>query len=184
LQQAGHGVLAYLGDVERTAPQDDRLAAFDVHARRLSLRGGQPRLLTPASLGPELLHTLIDSGVTAVVVESHELADVLTQVAARAGVSVPGALSLVCLDVGTRLPGAQGWSHIVVPRRQLGRRAVAVLIELLDGNIPPDYHELLPVMPATSATITAPDPVRTSARPGKAGAPARRRSVKTPGAGA
>jgi DNA-binding LacI/PurR family transcriptional regulator len=189
LGEAGHASVAYLGGIERTAPQDDRLAAFIAHGRRLGLRTEPPLFIAPASLDADLLHRMIGAGVTAVVAESHELAAALTAVAAPADIAVPGALSLVCLDVGVRVAGAQDWSHIEVPRRELGRRAVAVLMDFLDDKIPPDFHELLPVTPATYATIAAPDvrastpadadPARKRARPGKGRRPAREHDVPT-----
>lgn len=153
LRAAGHALIEYLGHAERTAPQDDKFAAYLDHTGRVDLRTRPPRFPTPDSITGPGLCALIDDGITAVVVESYELACALIDVAAGAGVDIPGDLSMVCLDVG---PRAAGWSHIEVPRRQLGLRAVAMLIDLLDGRIAPDYHEVLPITPATSATIAAP----------------------------
>lgn len=153
LREAGHTSIAYLGHAERTAPQDDKLAAYLEHTSRTQLRTMPPQFPTTDSLTGQRLRAMIDDAVTAVVVESYELAAALMDVAATAAIDIPDDLSMVCLDVG---PRAAGWSHIEVPRRQLGSRAVAVLIDLLDGLIAPDYHEMLPIAPATSATIAAP----------------------------
>jgi DNA-binding LacI/PurR family transcriptional regulator len=162
-REAGHASVGYLGAVERTAPQDDRLAAFVAHGRRLGVRTEPQSFIAPASLDVDLLRRIIGDGVTAVVAESHELAAALIALAAPAG----------CLDVGVRAAGAQDWSHIEVPRRELGRRAVAVLMDFLDGKIPPDYRELLPVTPATHTMIAAPDSAGKRARTGKRRSPAR-----------
>jgi DNA-binding LacI/PurR family transcriptional regulator len=179
LREAGHASVGYLGGVERTAPENDRLAAFVAHGRELGLRTEPPLFMSPAALTVDLLHRIVADGVTAIVVESHELAGALIAVAAQAGITVPGGLSLVCLGVGARMAGGQTWSHIEVPRRELGRRSVAVLMDLLDGKIPPDYRELLPVRPATSETVAAPHPSHSLARPGKGRSSARGRSVRT-----
>jgi DNA-binding LacI/PurR family transcriptional regulator len=160
LRAAGHVSVAYLGKLERLLPQEDRLSAFVEHAERLGLDARAPAFLAPGDVGAAWPGRVLDDGVTAVVVETYELAGALTRVARGAGIDIPGRMSLVCLDAGPRGIGAQHWSHIQVPRRKLGRRAVAVLMDLLDGRITPEYHELLPITPPSSATIAEPRALR------------------------
>jgi DNA-binding LacI/PurR family transcriptional regulator len=159
LHDTGHVSIAYLGKAERTVPQEDRLSAFVEHAARLDLDPRPPVFLAPAEVTAEWVRFTLDNAVTAVVVESYELAEALTHVARAAGIDIPERLSMVCLDVGPRGLVAQNWSHIQVPRRDLGRRAVAILMDLLDGRIAPEYHETLPITPPSFATIARPRPV-------------------------
>jgi DNA-binding LacI/PurR family transcriptional regulator len=156
LQGAGHESIAYLGKAERTVPQEDRHSAFVEHAGRLGIDAQPPAFLAPGDVTADWVRQAIDNTVTAVVVESYELAGSLTDVARVAGIDIPQQLSMVCLDVGPRGLVAQNWSHIQVPRRELGRRAVALLIDLLDEQIAPDYHETLPITPPSFATIAKP----------------------------
>lgn len=161
LHDLGHRSVRYLGSVERKSPQEDRVAGFVEHAQRLELDAAAPAYLDPDQLSTDWLRSLLAEGVTAVLVETHELAEAMTNVAIDAGIDIPSDLSMICLDVGPRGTAPLRWSHLQVPRRELGRRAVAVLIELLDGRIDNHYHELLPVAPPSFATIAKP---RTSLR--------------------
>lgn len=156
LQGVGHVSIAYLGKAERTVPQEDRLAGFVEHSRRFNMDTQPSVFLAPGEVNGDLVRRAIDNGVTAILVESYELAGALTEVARAAGIAIPEQLSMVCLDVGPRSVVAQNWSHIQVPRRELGRRAVALLIDLLNGRIAPDHHETLPIKPPSFATIAKP----------------------------
>lgn len=162
LKQVGHGKLAYIGNRVRSNPQEDRLAAFNRYSGQLNVPTAEPSFLSPSELDARKLAAYLHDGVTAVLVESSELAVALSDTAAAAGISIPGSLSMVCLDIGPRGLPVDNWSHIQVPRRELGRRAVALLVDLLDGRISQDHHELLPVTPPSFATIARP---RTAATP-------------------
>ena len=163
LKDVGHGKLAYVGNRLRNNPQEDRLTAFTRHADRLEIPTTTPQFLSPADLDAGRVARFIEEGVTAVLVESWELAVALTDAAASAGVAIPASLSMVCLDIGPRSVAVDNWSHIQVPRRELGRRAVALLMDLLDGRVTNDHHELLPVTPPSFATIARPRTAPTSA---------------------
>ena len=156
LKDVGDGKLAYVGNRLRNNPQEDRLTAFTRHADRLEIPTTTPQFLSPADLDAGRVARFIEEGVTAVLVESWELAVALTDAAASAGVAIPASLSMVCLDIGPRSVAVDNWSHIQVPRRELGRRAVALLMDLLDGRVTNDHHELLPVTPPSFATIARP----------------------------
>lgn len=156
LTDVGHGTLAYIGNLVRTNPQEDRLHGFITHARLAGVPAAQPLFLSPSEFDEKRLAALVEAGVTAILVESWELAVAMTAAAAKAGIDIPTDVSMVCLDVGPRSMDAPNWSHIQVPRRELGRRAVYLLMELLDGRIANDHHELLPIAPPSFATIAQP----------------------------
>lgn len=156
LHAVGHRQIGYLGDAERTGPDEERLHGYLRHSERLNVRAGEPVLVDAEQFDPALVTALIADGVTAMVVESYALIDALTEACTAAGLSIPADLSIVGLDVGRHRAMAPRGSHIELPRRALGRRAVAVLIELLEGRVDREYHEELACLPADDSTIAPP----------------------------
>ncbi|HEY0216438.1 MAG TPA: LacI family transcriptional regulator, partial [Cellulomonas sp.] len=70
---------------------------------------------------------------------------------------VPRALSVVVLD---HVAGPiAGWTHLDVPRREMGDRAVTVLLGLLDGELDVDHREVVPCGPLDLATVVPPLPL-------------------------
>lgn len=156
LADLGHAAISYFGRPERTSPDDDRLAGFVRHAARLNVSVVSTDFISPLNMSSQWLSTVLDSGCTAILVESHDMAAAAMDAARAVGIAIPADLSMVCLDVGAKSPAAETWSHIQVPRRRLGRRAVSLLMDLLDGRIQPEYHETLAITPASYATIARP----------------------------
>ena len=159
LHAAGHTRIAYLGQITRSRPQEERLAAFAKRTRELEITTSAPVFIPPSELDASDFEGLI-ADASAVVIENHESATSFAAAALTAGVDVPASLSTVVLDSVPRDSPAADWSQIHVPRRELGRRAVFLLMELLDDRIPSDYHEVLPIDPPTSASIGRPSPYR------------------------
>jgi DNA-binding LacI/PurR family transcriptional regulator len=162
LHEAGHRQIGYLAHVTRASPQEERLAAFTEHARRRGVATPPPVFLPPAELTRAHLDEIIASA-TALVIENHESATSLASVARAAGIEIPRDLSVVVLDSVPRDSMAYGWSQIHIPRRELGRRAVFLLMELLDERIPSDYHELLQIDEPAGASIGSPPSFRRTA---------------------
>nr|WP_275888210.1 LacI family DNA-binding transcriptional regulator [Nonomuraea lactucae] len=156
LSSAGHTRVGYLGldGTLRRGPQEERREAFYQCAGRRGLEPDRPALMASEALTGAWLREVAASETTALVIEAFELADALAATALREGVRVPDDLSVVCLD----LPpvSSPGWSHIAVPRRDMGARAVALLLGLLDGEVPADRHEIVPCDPLTGDTIAPP----------------------------
>lgn len=156
LSAAGHKRIGYLGDDIRRNPQSARLTAFTEHMDHLSLEHQRPWLTASADLNADAVRKMLALGNSAIVVEGQQLASALAYVAAEMGLSIPRDLSVVVLDsVPSRSP-AHSWSQLQIPRRELGRRALSMLIDLLDGTITNTHHELLLTPPPTLATVAVP----------------------------
>lgn len=154
LLQHRHTSIGYLGTPARPVPQQERLAAFEQQIQSAGLAVSRPTLMEPDGLSEQWLETQLRGGVTALVVETHQLARALLTVAEQSSVDVPGELSVVCLDVGPRSAGQSRWSHIGFPRRELGRRAVSVLLGILDGTLAGDHREVLACTEPGTQTLT------------------------------
>ncbi|TMR92782.1 LacI family DNA-binding transcriptional regulator [Nonomuraea basaltis] len=153
LSSCGHERVGYLGGVLRRGPQEERREAFGRFAGRARMRVELEALLAPEAVTGAWLREVLGAGVTALVVESFELAGAVAITAAQQGVRIPGDLSAVCLDLPPAAGPAAGWSHIAVPRREMGARAVELLLGLLDGRVPTDRHEIVPCAPLTPGTV-------------------------------
>jgi DNA-binding LacI/PurR family transcriptional regulator len=156
LASLGHRTVAYLGNEVRRGPQEERRAAFAEQTRRAGLATPMDTLTRPEAVTTEWLDALLGSGVTALVIETFELTEAVAEAAKRHGCEVPGDLSAVCLDSPPPGSPAAVWSHTAIPRREIGARAVALLIALLDGDIPAGHVEILPCEPITEGSIAPP----------------------------
>jgi DNA-binding LacI/PurR family transcriptional regulator len=81
-----------------------------------------------------LVEELQRGGVTAVLAEQQLLAEELLVCANRRGLSIPKDLSVVSLGdaTGARNDGTP-WTALVVPREEMGRQAMALLVRLLES---------------------------------------------------
>jgi DNA-binding LacI/PurR family transcriptional regulator len=150
----GHRAIAYLGASRRKNPQEERRAGFNDMMTTCGLTASQEKLCEPGELTDAWLRALIEGGTTAIVIEDHESAVALGNLAEAVGVIIPDQLSTVTLDGAPRAEAPNPWSHLTVPRRELGRRAVAVLVALLDGSVAADHFEVIPCEPPLLTTIT------------------------------
>jgi DNA-binding LacI/PurR family transcriptional regulator len=96
-------------------------------------------------------------GVSAVIAESPDVAETLGALLATEGLRVPDDLSAVCLETPLRSGRAAGWSHLVIPKREVGRRTVNVLRAILAEELPLDHHEDSRCSPHHRGTITTID---------------------------
>ena len=156
LAEHGHRAIAYLGTSLTKNPQEERRAGFDDAMVSRGLTVTQRLICEPDELTADWLVDLLIIGTTAIFIENHELATALGGLAAAVGLAIPGRLSVVVLDNAPSAAAVNPWSHITVPRRELGRRSVAVLIELLDGRISSDHFEVVPCEPPLLTTIARP----------------------------
>jgi DNA-binding LacI/PurR family transcriptional regulator len=156
LASLGHRTAAYLGGDVRRGPQEQRRAAFAEHARGAGMRTPADTLVPPDAVTTEWLGALLGSGVTALVIETFELADAVAGAAKRHGCEVPGDLSAVCLDSPPPGSPAAAWSYTAIPRREMGATAVALLIALLDDELPAGHVEILSCEPITEGSIAPP----------------------------
>lgn len=132
LAKLGHRKIAYVqgpGEHESTL---DRRAGF-ARARRRAAAADSPitTLERDADAG-RILIDLVGSGATAIIAESTAIANTLRAVARRRSIKIPHQLSL--LDLGGSPIDAAPLSTLDIPRREMGREAVRVLLRLLSDE--------------------------------------------------
>lgn len=156
LAELGHHRIRYVGSDVRSGPQQERLNAFVAHRGGTEADRLAPVLRPSFELDADWLASERDAGTTALVLESQETAEAVARVVAASGLSVPGDMSAVCLDMPLEGGVSSDWSHITVPRRDMGARAVHLLLGLLSGELAPERHEVLACPPASSRTLAPP----------------------------
>lgn len=140
LARLGHRRILYLRAVEDTEPTLDRESGY----RRGLAAAGIPvdesliRVLAdPADLTPGFVaHWTGTAGVTAILVEPSEdnrLTTALAATSAAGEVSFPRDCSIALLgDPPSWTPELRDWTRFSLPRVEMARTAVQILIELLD----------------------------------------------------
>lgn len=91
----------------------------------------------------KLVTELRRAGVTALLTEQGSEAADVWETASRTGLRVPGDLSLVGLTPPVA-PGPSQLAQLHIPRREMGRRAVEILLELLRPGAEPPIQVTLP----------------------------------------
>ncbi|KOV75854.1 substrate-binding domain-containing protein, partial [Nocardia sp. NRRL S-836] len=132
----GHRKFAYVGPGSGAESSADRLLGFH---EAVAARGVHGVHRPTASLDE-----LRDAGVTAVLTEELSDGAALVLAARERGLSVPGDLSVLMLGAATR-PASDDVAltgFFRIPRREMGRRAVQALTEVLERATTP--RELLP----------------------------------------
>lgn len=153
LHDHGHDQVGYVGLVHRIVPLDLRLRGFDRRVESLGLSGAASWMLDPAAVTAPWLADRIADGITAFLIESIDLVDPFVDAVTRLGLDVPADLSVVLLDLPPKDSPAASWSRIGLPRREQGRRSVALLLQFLDGEITADHAETIACAPPTLASI-------------------------------
>lgn len=143
LASSGHERTLYVGHRERLTARQNRHDGYVSGCEANALRATPPSLIDPALIDGEWLTAVVNAGVTAVLAETTAHAQAIFSAAAVAHILVPTELSLVCLDVSSNPGSFVPWSHITVPRYELGRRSLQLLNDLLDGRITSDHTETL-----------------------------------------
>lgn len=151
LVEMGHRQIAYIAEAHRTQPLDERLSGFTSRVAHHGDIRPTVNLVDPVSAPVAILRYLVSRGISAILIETVALLGPVADAAQQLGIAIPSNVSAVLLDRPSDT--AIAISHLGMPRRALGARAVGVLLELLDGLIGPDYSELLPCGPANLETI-------------------------------
>jgi DNA-binding LacI/PurR family transcriptional regulator len=151
----GHREIRYLRSDEDALSSTDRERGVLAAARKARLR--TRRIVVRESVDVELLRQWVAEGVTAVVVEetdTGELSAALFEALAAAGLTAPGDLSVAALGRPKGRPEVSGFD---VPRRELGRRAVQVLVDQITASGPRVVEQvLLDCVPNPGSTLGSP----------------------------
>ncbi|TDC54600.1 LacI family transcriptional regulator [Jiangella ureilytica] len=140
LTERGHRRLAYLklsGDQE---PTRDREAGFRLGLDDAGIPAGACVVHSvddPGAITGELLRGWLSAGVTALLVEPSEDDSTIAAVeraAAEAGARIPEDCSVVLLGDPPLGEGARDWTRFSLPREEMGREAVRLLLDLLDND--------------------------------------------------
>ncbi|KJK38305.1 LacI family transcriptional regulator [Lentzea aerocolonigenes] len=130
----GHRRFAYVGAGKGAESSADRLRGF----REAVAAHGVDGIHVPFTG----LDQLLGAGVTAVLTEEVSDGAALVLAARDRGLSVPGDLSVLMLGAATRpAPDDVALTGFRIPRREMGRRAVQALTEVLERGSTP--QELL-----------------------------------------
>ncbi|WP_344981760.1 substrate-binding domain-containing protein, partial [Streptosporangium fragile] len=118
-------------------------AALGVEDRRVPVGGRSPE---------KIIEELAGARATAVFLEEPADAAVVVHAARERGLVVPRDLSILALGAPTRPVRVDlDVTGFHIPRREMGRRAVELLVELLEKGGTP--QELLPCTPVEGATL-------------------------------
>ncbi|MCT2584866.1 LacI family DNA-binding transcriptional regulator [Actinophytocola sp. S1-96] len=141
LARLGHRRLAYLKVTDDTEWTRDREAGFRQGLATAGIPDDQVRvfaLAEKAALTATQLRDWLASGITAVLVEPTDddgAIVALERAAAEAGVRIPQDVSVAVLgDPPLQDATRRDWTRFTLPREQMGREAVRILLELLDDN--------------------------------------------------
>lgn len=132
----GHQGVLYLGGTRNHESAADREAGY-----RLGMeKAGHPARvvrLEPEDLTPEEVQTLLAGGCTGLLIENDDLAMGWLAACARIGLRAPEDHSFAVLGDPIRdSPRPRSWAALQLPRREMGREAVRLLGQLLEGGPP------------------------------------------------
>jgi DNA-binding LacI/PurR family transcriptional regulator len=167
LVELGHRHIVYLGVPEPREPDLDREQGW-VHAvRELRLSSAEAVLLRPP--GDRPLTTLLrdlhrDRHMSALVIEDPEAAPTVFDAVTRAGLRAPHDVSVAVLgDIPSTAGPAESWTGFRIPREEMGRQAVRLLLEALESPGGPPRQIVVACDFAAGGTASVFDPVAASA---------------------
>lgn len=156
---AGHRSLVYVRESDDAPASQDRQHGLSNAVENAGVRARIVRT-DGFDLNALLLRSWISDGATAIVVESTDTQAAIRAVRealASAGVRAPRDVSLALLgDEGNTSAGAPLISGFAPPRREMGRRAAEVLVDLISDPAGEPHHELLDCAVIEGETIGPP----------------------------
>lgn len=155
LVDSGHRNIVYVAERTGQEPHDDRYAGYGEAIGRHQLPNRSELDSDFDHIDAKWLDEVINRNVTAIAVESEEIANRLLRMTRRRGLDIPGDISVAILNDVTGGPRrGLSWSAIDIPRRQIGRQAVSMLVEMLGASRWPSPRiELVPCALTAGATI-------------------------------
>ncbi|WP_327091478.1 LacI family transcriptional regulator [Nonomuraea sp. NBC_01738] len=151
----GHRRLLYLAAMEESEPGRDRADGYRLGLADAGL-GHRAERVEAVGVTAAALENWLAQGVTAIVIEPTEddrVAVALQRAAGDLGVAIPGRLSVALLgDPPSWSPAPRRWSGFAIPRTELARAAVGLLVDRLDGRPGPRTLHL-PCPPVTGDSV-------------------------------
>lgn len=145
--ELGHRRIAFLGSATIREQQVDRKAGYCDAMRNLGLPNREAWLWhkDPGDLDAAWLDELRSESVTLLLAETLEHAERLEHLLSDKGLSVGGDLSVAVLGAPLEDTDAiERWTRFEVPREEMGREAVRLLLALLDGRVTGPAQSTLP----------------------------------------
>ncbi|WP_171060603.1 LacI family DNA-binding transcriptional regulator [Poseidonocella sp. HB161398] len=145
--ERGHRRIAFLGGVTIREQQLDRETGFRSAMQTLGLDAGPDCCwhIDPEAMDADWLENALGQGVTLILAETLGHAERAEDLLRARGLSVPDDLSIAVL--GTPLEDSKSisrWTHFEVPREEMGREAVRLLLAQLDGRLRGPAQTTLP----------------------------------------
>lgn len=132
--QHGHRRLAYLETADNESAHDRRLGLIQAYAE-VGLTH-DPALVwqgKPADFSAAVMVSLLQTGVTGFVVENDALGEQVLAVGTSLDLRCPADYSLAVLGDPLSLTApSYTWTTFMVPRREMGKEAVRLLVRMLD----------------------------------------------------
>lgn len=148
----GHRRIGYFGSTDpRPDVPTERYEAYLAAGRRLRLPAPIAQQLPAGRIDASVIGELMDNGFTAFLAEMPDIAAAIRTAAESADRRVPDDISIAVLgDYGS----ADGtpWTTYHIPRQDMGRRAIRVLLDLFDDASGP-RQVVLPCPIVAGATI-------------------------------
>jgi DNA-binding LacI/PurR family transcriptional regulator len=166
LYKLGHRNFVYVQELDTAVASTDREEGFESSMSKHSSDtvGAAPRL-APTKITSELVKGWIDGGCTAIIVEggteSLDSLEAVTRALDDLGLAFPSDISLATTGHElTQRSGSVVFAGFDVPRQEMGRLAVRLLIDLLAGKVPKvsERQRLLKCVPVAGNTASAPGP--------------------------
>ncbi|MEU0567160.1 LacI family DNA-binding transcriptional regulator [Nonomuraea sp. NPDC005983] len=161
LAALGHRRLLYLAAGDQSEPSQDRASGYQEGLAEAGVTSDE-RIIEPDGLTADRLVGWLADGVTAIVVEPTEddrVAVALQEAAASARVGIPEDVSVALLgDPPTWSASPRDWAGFSIPRTEMARAAVDMLINLLDGQA--EQRTLFLPCPQVTGDSIAPARVR------------------------
>lgn len=128
----GHRRIAYLGWPEITEATHDREAGY--RAALTDLETGPALVRRVSDVTPTSVSRFLEEGATAYLAEDDRIAGQLDEAIQMLGKRVPDDLSYAVLgDPLTVSEGQPDWAYFKIPREEMGRQAVRLLIDLISS---------------------------------------------------
>lgn len=135
----GHRKIVYLASGEEGEPSRDRATGFEA---AMSRHGLEPlavdRYVSAAELREDRVQRWLDKGATGLLIEPTDdpaLLTALEALARSASFRIPDDLSVALLgDPASWEPGPLDWTRYTLPREEIARAAVTMLVEILDDG--------------------------------------------------